>query len=251
MIATSLLVLAFAIFYSYSTSYAKVLGILTVILSVIVGVEAQIETLRYMTKVDSSLLVREEISEYAVNDRDYPVGNSEYVPLKTNIINMYGLENRYRVNQEIEYKTKQEGTTITIEFEGQTQPDLQVEVPLLYYKGYGAKLEGRSLEVISGSNGAVSFVIPEVVENGIVVVSYEGTTLQHITLGISIISFIVFIVIIGRSKLKKYKTKGAPKGDLFILLLEKGSRKTFLFPYIMFKKWKYKEDCFFRRLVFS
>ena len=77
MIATSLLVLAFAIFYSYSKSYAKVLGILTVILSVIVGVEAQIETLRYMTKVDSSLLVREEISEYAVNDRDYPVGNSE------------------------------------------------------------------------------------------------------------------------------------------------------------------------------
>lgn len=203
MIATSLLVLAFAIFYSYSKSYAKVLGILTVILSVIVGVEAQIETLRYMTKVDSSLLVREEISEYAVNDRDYPVGNSEYVPLKTNIINMYGLENRYRVNQEIEYKTKQEGTTITIEFEGQTQPDLQVEVPLLYYKGYGAKLEGRSLEVISGSNGAVSFVIPEVVGNGIVVVSYEGTTLQHITLGISIISFIAFILIVGRSKLKK------------------------------------------------
>ena len=116
---------------------------------------------------------------------------------------MYGLENRYRVNQEIEYKTKQGGTTITIEFEGQTQPDLQVEVPLLYYKGYGAKLEGRSLEVISGSNGAVSFVIPEVVENGIVMVSYEGTTLQHITLGISIISFIVFIVIIDRSKLKK------------------------------------------------
>ena len=170
--------------------------------------------------------------------------------IRLEILNM-SLENRYRVNQEIEYKTKQEGTTITIEFEGQTQPDLQVEVPLLYYKGYGAKLEGRSLEVISGSNGAVSFVIPEVVGNGIVVVSYEGTTLQHITLGISIISFIAFILIVGRSKLKKYKSKGAPKGDLFILLLEKGSRKTFLFPYIMFKKWKYKEDCFFRRLVFS
>lgn len=84
-----------------------------------------------------------------------------------------------------------------MEFENQTQPYLKIEVPLLYYKGYQAELETKGekvqLEVSSGYNGALRFSIPNVIGEGTVAIYYGGTTLQHLTLAISAVSFIGFV----------------------------------------------------------
>lgn len=208
MVATAFLCVSYVVFYSHLTKwYTKGIGILIVVLALWTGISAQLSTLYEVEKVNSSILMREEISEYAVNDRNYQVGNAEYVPLKTNIPVMYGLENRYRVNQAIDYTFSQSGTTIELNFSNQTEPYLKVEVPLLYYKGYGAKLitdSGEtSLQVMSGTNGAVRVIIPDMVGEGKIVISYEGTIIQHVTFVVSSLGLVGFVIILIQSKLKR------------------------------------------------
>lgn len=203
MITTSFLVLAFSVFYSHSNRLGRGIGILIVAYSVLLGVRVEWETLTYYTSIQEDVLKRTVVEVNAVTDREYSVGNGEYVPLDVDLDTMYGHENWYTINQDIPYTAAQEGTTITIDFSGQTEPNLQIEGPLLYYKGYGAKMGNQYLEVTSGDNGAVLVKIPEVVGEGCIVISYEGTTLQHVTLGVSIISLIGFIVLIIRSKIKR------------------------------------------------
>lgn len=212
MVATAFLTVSFAIFYSHldDSKLGKSLAMLVLVSSMVTAVSAQIATLNEVSKVDSTILAREEVSEYAVNDRNYQVGNAEYVPLRTDIVSMYGLENRYRFNQEVDYEATQQGTTIVMDFKNQTQPYLKIEVPLLYYKGYQAKLETNGekvpLEVSSGYNGALRFSIPDVVGEGKVTIYYGGTTLQHLTLAISAVSFIGFVGLMIRYYCSDYRS---------------------------------------------
>ena len=148
-------------------------------------------------------LARIDTSSNSITDRHYTVGNGEYIPLETDNDLMIERENQYFVNQDIDYVANQVGTTITIKFSGQTQPDLEIKVPLLYYKGYGAKLNDESLEVGSGDNGVVRVIVRDIVGEGMIVVSYEGTILQKVTLVVSICSLIGFIGIILFSKSRK------------------------------------------------
>lgn len=203
MIATSFLTLAFALFYSLSSQIGKILGIIIVAWSVWLGVQAEYETINYYDPILVDPLARTDTSSNSITDRHYTVGNGEYIPLETDNDLMIERENQYFVNQDIDYVANQVGTTITIKFSGQTQPDLEIKVPLLYYKGYGAKLNDESLEVGSGDNGVVRVIVRDVVGEGMIVVSYEGTILQKVTLVVSICSLIGFIGIILFSKSRK------------------------------------------------
>ena len=203
MIATSFLTLAFALFYSLSSQIGKILGIIIVAWSVWLGVQAEYETINYYDPILVDPLARTDTLSNSITDRHYTVGNGEYIPLETDNDLMIERENQYFVNQDIDYVASQVGTTITIEFSGQTQPDLEIEVPLLYYKGYGAKLNDESLEVGSGDNGVVRVIVRDIVGEGMIVVSYEGTILQKVTLVVSICSLIGFIGIILFSKSRK------------------------------------------------
>lgn len=210
MIATAFLTLTFSLFFSLARPYQKLFGIAIVIHSVMLGVNAECETLRYHTKILEEPLARTEIMHDSVTDRRYMVGNGEYIPIETDVELMLERENQYTLNQDINYVTKQEGTTITIDFSGQIQSPLEFEVPLLYYKGYGAKLitdSGEtSLQVMSGTNGAVRVILSEVVGEGKIVISYEGTTLQKITEVISFMSLIGFTIIVSRYYLNDKKS---------------------------------------------
>lgn len=203
MIATSFLTLAFTLFYSLSSQIGKILGIIIVAWSVWLGVQAEYETINYYDPILVDPLARTDTSSNSITDRHYTVGNGEYIPLETDNDLMIERENQYFVNQDIDYVANQVGTTITIKFSGQTQPDLEIKVPLLYYKGYGAKLNDESLEVGSGDNGVVRVIVRDIVGEGMIVVSYEGTILQKVTLVVSICSLIGFIGIILFSKSRK------------------------------------------------
>lgn len=192
MIATTFLVLSFSLFYSISNRLGKGLGFLIVIWSVLLGVRVEFETSVYYESINPDVLRRIVMDDNAVTDREYTVGNGEYLPLRTDMRTMYESENHYSFNQDVDYKAIQSGTTIKVDFSGQKEPNLEMEVPLLYYKGYVATLDGQLLEVESGDNGVVKVIVPDLVGQGQVEIFYEGTMLQHLTLGVSFVSLIIF-----------------------------------------------------------
>ena len=65
-------------------------------------------------------LARTDTSSNSITDRHYTVGNGEYIPLETDNDLMIEREHQYFVNLDIDYVANQVGTTITIEFSGQT-----------------------------------------------------------------------------------------------------------------------------------
>jgi len=73
-------------------------------------------------------------------------------------------------------------------------------LPLLYYKGYKATLNGEEIPLEQSDKGLVEITVPR---SGNIRVWYEGTVLQRISLFISVSSLLVFILyLICR---KKYK----------------------------------------------
>ena len=209
MVATAFLTLAFSLFFSRAKSYQRLIGIVIVVHSVLLGVLAECETLQYYEKILEDPLARTEVMTNSVTDRRYTVGNGEYIPIETDAELMLEEENRYAMNQNLNYVTHQEGTTITIDFSGSMPSNLDFEVPLLYYKGYQAKwVTGSSevsLQVVSGTNGSVRVIAPKIIGEGRVIISYEGTTLQKVTEIVSLISLIGFMIIVARFYLNNKK----------------------------------------------
>ncbi len=78
-----------------------------------------------------------------------------------------------------------------------------VDVPFIYYKGYGAALEGKELEIDGeGVNGLARVYTKH--EEGKVKVSYEGTPAQRYSLMISLVSLIAALALmIGINKKRK------------------------------------------------
>lgn len=82
----------------------------------------------------------------------------------------------------------------------------KVTLPLLYYKGYKATLEGKELEVKQGGDGLLEVTIPT---SGKIEVWYNGTSLQRISLILSIVSLLsllIYLYIVGTSKPKDKNT---------------------------------------------
>lgn len=72
----------------------------------------------------------------------------------------------------------------------QSQPD-KLTMPLLYYKGYKANIDGQEIEVTESKDGLVEILSPS---SGKITVWYDGTSVQRISLLISGISFFIFLV---------------------------------------------------------
>lgn len=77
--------------------------------------------------------------------------------------------------------------------------DKVLELPLVYYKGYVATLDGNSLPVSESTNGLVQ---AEVNDEGYIEVYYEGTFIQKISWIISLLSILAlcFYIFFYRNK---------------------------------------------------
>ena len=144
---------------------------------------------------------------------DYSVGNGEYLPEG---IDTTTLESRGDVitsnNSEIKTSFTKDGTDIEIEFSNNNKSDSYLELPLIYYLGYKATLDvnGKTvnLTVEKGTNDIVRVNLGDYT-SGTIKVSYEGTTLEHISVILSIVTLILLIIyiIIRKKKIKLINKK--------------------------------------------
>ena len=110
-------------------------------------------------------------------------------------------------NARIENQNK-DNTNLTCKISNVLE-ETKLELPYIYYLGYEVTLEqnGRitKLDTYETENGFVGVTIP-VLEEGIINVSYEGTTLMKISAVISILGLIILAtIIIGQIKKNDFK----------------------------------------------
>lgn len=88
-------------------------------------------------------------------------------------------------------------------FEIATQQENKLVLPLLYYKGYKATLNGTSINVEQSKEGLLEITVPE---SGKVEVWYKGTFIQCFSLilsAISLLGLLIYLYAIRSSKRKK------------------------------------------------
>src|SRR5699024_8001365 len=73
--------------------------------------------------------------------------------------------------------------------------ETKIELPFIYYAGYSANINGEELEVSESNQGFVQITIKQGQE-GKVEVKYKGTLIYYISLIISVIGSIGFIIYI-------------------------------------------------------
>jgi hypothetical protein len=155
--------------------------------------------------------------------KDYQFENSERdiyqtATLETNNYHLYGMEYIPSKAPSIDYIDKR-GDTIVIKYSetsisgfnrknGITSLDITpastgevAELPLFYYKGYAARLNGKDIPVRESEHGLVEIPVDEA---GHVEVYYGGTTLQKVSPFVSILGILLLGVYIYCYKRKKY-----------------------------------------------
>lgn len=126
------------------------------------------------------------------------IGGGEYLPTGINYDTLFNLKDSYRVTgQTLEVdKYDKVGTKVVIEYKNNTDGDY-IEIPLFNYLGY--KVEGATIE--NGENSLMKLIPSDT--NGIIKVSYEGTTLTKVSFvvsGITVLGLVGYIIIERKKK---------------------------------------------------
>lgn len=133
----------------------------------------------------------------------YYIAMAEYLPAKTD--RNYPSERGSIVtsNNDIELEYTKENLTMKIDFKN-TYDDTKLELPLIYYKGYGAKINDKKLEVTESVNGLVEINVNDI-EEGSIFVSYIKTPIIYITRGVSLLTLTLFILYLSKKGEKHEK----------------------------------------------
>ncbi len=129
----------------------------------------------------------------------------EYMPIKVPSSSyIYDRGNRISTKSEeaniTDYK-KEKGIT---SFSINTNKKDILELPLIYYKGYSAILNGREITVEQSQNGLIEIPVEQ---SGEVIVYYKGTLIQKISFYITIISILALCIYIFSQRRKKSHLK--------------------------------------------
>lgn len=141
------------------------------------------------------------ITQVAAFDNDYHLGGLEYIPSKVPSI-------EYMHQRGNSIKSIQLGTSITsfernrgvVSFNVNSQGNEILELPLIYYKGYTAKLNNEVLPVSESDNGLVQISTNS---SGDVQVYYEGTILQKTSWFITLFSVLCLCLYIIMQRKKR------------------------------------------------
>jgi len=85
-------------------------------------------------------------------------------------------------------------------FSVNTEGTGDIEFPLIYYKGYKAVLNGNDLKISESDNGLIQLTVNQ---SGDINVWYDGTIIQKVSVYISLISLVIFVVLIFISNRKR------------------------------------------------
>lgn len=122
----------------------------------------------------------------------FEVGGGEYLPLDSNTED-YIEALTYQAESIQVTEWKREGNKILVGLKNISQDAQQVEVPLLYYKGYTAEDEaGNRMEIIPGKSGRVSVSVPAGFD-GRFSVEFREPWYWRITEAVSLVMFFVVV----------------------------------------------------------
>ena len=130
--------------------------------------------------------------------KEYTAASAEYLPVEVDKDFPYARGNIIVSNNKIEMDFEKNGTTMNINFK-QNSKDTYLELPLIYYKGYEAKINKTNLETFKTENGFVAVRVNDIKE-GKINVKYTGTKLAKITKIISSLSIAAITVYIIRKE---------------------------------------------------
>ena len=124
---------------------------------------------------------------------EYDISFGEYMPINAKKEYIEKRENIVTSSYPFDYSLKRDGAELNIEFFN-NENNNNLELPLLYYKGYGANINGEKIEAYETQNGLVGIDIDA--KEGNIIVKYVGTKIQSISRFISALTFIIFIVLL-------------------------------------------------------
>ena len=162
-----------------------------------------------VTIYDSGLPARLGIGEEA-DFSSWRIGAGEYLPIsraKTDdpyfsIVN-YMKERGYSSaadNPQTHTEVTRKNKTIICRFWGNTSKNLTIELPLTYYKGYHAEINGRECRIDKNYFGLAALTINNAPQNGEIKIFYKKTDIQRISDFITFITLILLVFIL----LKKF-----------------------------------------------
>lgn len=134
---------------------------------------------------------------------NYYIAFGEYLPEYADEKYILDRGNIITSEKEAIYTFDRNGVNLDIYFSDNNSEN-KFELPLLYYKGYVANINGEKINTYKTTNGLVGIDIPNI-ENGNIYVRYEGTVVQKVSKLISLISIVLFIswfIVIKRKKVK-------------------------------------------------
>ena len=134
---------------------------------------------------------------------DFYVSNGEYLPLETDVNKLYKRGMVVTSNNEnIKMEFSKKGNKVIVNYSDNEKEDTYIEIPLLYYYGYVALDEdGKKLSISKGDNNIIR-VNNIKNKKGTVKVFYKRTNIQKYSLWLSIISWIVLIVYLLKTRIK-------------------------------------------------
>lgn len=178
-------------FYEVTTNKRDSVIILSIVILLISGYVLSSVNLNFNPDIYQSF-------EIMVNPPNQ-IGNSEYLPVNTDLedLNLYNINNK---EEKIEFT--QVGSKIEFEY-NEKDLDLEINVPLIYYKGYKANIVDENgvkteLEVIKNEDNAHVLLKSDKKLTGIITVEYKMTLIQVICYSITtiaLISLIIYIII--------------------------------------------------------
>ena len=152
-----------------------------------------------------SISITTILSGKTVLDKDYLGKGEEYLPAKVDLDYIKDRKDVITSNNNISFSYKRIKNKIIVEFENEYE-DTQIELPLIYYKGYGAKIDDKYLNVKESDNGLVLVEIGNI-NKGVLTVQYIKTPIIYISRGISIISITIFSIYIFKINRKEEKNE--------------------------------------------
>lgn len=178
-------------FYEVTTNKRDSVIILSIVILLISGYVLSSVNLNFNPDIYQSF-------EIMVNPPNQ-IGNSEYLPVNTDLedLNLYNINDK---EEKIEFT--QVGSKIEFEY-NEKDLDLEINVPLIYYKGYKANIVDENgvkteLEVIKNEDNAHVLLKSDKKLTGIITVEYKMTLIQVICYSITtiaLISLIIYIII--------------------------------------------------------
>ncbi|MCR5186448.1 MAG: YfhO family protein [Clostridia bacterium] len=138
---------------------------------------------------------------------DREVGNAEYIPTTANEnsddLTLYNIHEK---NVSIPFT--QNGSNIEFEYNGNDN-EFEVNIPLIYYKGYDAKIKDNSgnitkLDVLHNTENGHVLIKGDKSLTGTVEIKYKMTLIQKVCYTISSITIVVLAGFIAYKRIKKY-----------------------------------------------